>query len=145
MYSPFKQYKIQPNFNNCSDVLKVLDLLLKKTVLGIVVFCTQKTPSRGEHSQKEVIISGIINFESKCINDKKKRNLLQASISATPFIRLGTPVHSKCEVTVLNQKYQEHSDAVEQHGHLYHFDKELSSRHCKRKQKKPLSELRFSN
>ena len=77
-----------------------------------------------------------------CINDKKKCNLLQASISATPFIRLGTPVHSKCEVAVLNQKYQEHSVAVEQ---LYHFDKELSSRLCKRKQKKPLSELRFSN
>ena len=44
-----------------------------------------------------------------------------------------------------NKKDQEHRKAVEQFGHLHHFDKELSSRHCKRKQKKPLSELRFSN
>ena len=65
-----------------------------------------------------------------------KCNLRQASITATPFIILGTSVHSKCEVVVLNQKDEEHSEAVEQLGRLHHFERELS-RHCKRKQKMP--------
>ena len=73
-----------------------------------------------------------------------KCNLRQAFITTTPFIRVRTSVISKCEVVVLNQKDEEPSEAVEQLGHLHHFDKELG-RHCKRKQKNPLSELRFSN
>ena len=75
----------------------------------------------------------------------KKCYLPQAFITTTPIRPIiGTSVHSICEVVVLNKKDQEHSKAVEQFGHLHHFDKELG-RHCKRKQKKPLSELRFSN
>ena len=75
----------------------------------------------------------------------KKCYLRQASVTTTPKIFDITSVHSTCEVVVLNQKDQEHSKAVEQHGHLHHFDKELSSSNCKRKQKKLSSELRFSN
>ena len=74
----------------------------------------------------------------------KKCYLLQASVTTTPKRSKVTSVYSTCEVAELNQKYQEHSEAVEQLGNLYHFDRELS-RHCKRKKKKPLSELRFSN
>ena len=70
--------------------------------------------------------------------------LPQAFITTTPITLIVTSVHCKCEVVVLNKKDEEHSEAVEHIGRLHHFDKELS-RHCKRKQKMPLSELRFSN
>ena len=33
-----------------AQTLKALDLLLKQSLLGIVVFYTHKTPKRGEHS-----------------------------------------------------------------------------------------------
>jgi hypothetical protein len=34
-----------------------LDLLLKQSLFSIVVFYTQKTPKRGEHSQDQGIVS----------------------------------------------------------------------------------------
>ena len=74
----------------------------------------------------------------------KKCYLRQASVTTTPKMYDITSVIPKREVAELNQKDQEHSKAVEQLGHLHHFDKELG-RNCKRKQKNPLSELRFSN
>ena len=37
--------------------LKALNLLLKQSLLGIVIFYTQKTPKRGEHSWDQGIIS----------------------------------------------------------------------------------------
>ena len=43
MYSPFKKYTIEPNFNNCSDIKG-----------RIVVFYTKKTPKRASiHEIKE--------------------------------------------------------------------------------------------
>ena len=89
--------------------------------------------------------NGNIDSESHRKHNDKEMNLRQAFITVTPMPLIWTSVHRKCEVVVLNQKDQEHSKVVEQLGHLYHFDRELGSRHCKRKRKKLLSKLRFSN
>ena len=54
MYSPFKQYKIQPNLNNCSDI-KGLRFVTKKYLLGIVVFTHKKHPRGANiHEIKEL-------------------------------------------------------------------------------------------
>ena len=56
MYPPFKWYKIEPNLI-IAQTSKALDLLLEQSPLGIVVFYTQKTPKRGEHSWDQGIVS----------------------------------------------------------------------------------------
>ena len=50
MYSTFKQYKMWPNINNCSEIKGLRFVTIKQSLLGIVVFYTQKTPKKGEHS-----------------------------------------------------------------------------------------------
>ena len=40
-----------------TQTLKALDLLLKQSLLGIVVFYTKKTPKWGEHSWDQGIVS----------------------------------------------------------------------------------------
>ena len=55
---------------------KTLDLLLKQSLPGIVVFYKQKTPKRGEHSWDQGIVSceAVFSWKFGEIEKRKKKN-----------------------------------------------------------------------